>query len=76
MARDRLIGEDGGLFLASIGTEQTGDDMTTFDEHAGGSSGDGSGAGWWKITGKADTSLFDSALSVGDLSRTTTVAQG
>ena len=66
MARKRLIGEDGGLFLATPGAEKTGNGTKTFDTHNGG--GTGSGKGWWKITGKAATSsFFGDVLQAGDL---------
>jgi len=68
MAKDRLIGSDGKIVTITKGTSNyTGDGTQDVDELAGGTSGDGSGAGWYEIAAIADPTVFDSALSVGDL---------
>lgn len=48
--KEPLIGTDGALFMATDGTEYIGDGIKTLDELAGGTSGDGSGAGWYQVS--------------------------
>lgn len=68
MAKDRLIGSDGKLVTVSYDDEIVADGTSDLDELAGGTSGDGSGEGWYEVTEISDgTSAFDSNLSVGDL---------
>ena len=68
----RLIGEDGKICKVAFGTEKSGDATKTFDVQTGGTAGDKSGAGFWKITAKATTgSIFDTGVTgtykVGDI---------
>lgn len=68
MAKDRLIGSDGKIVtVTKDDTNYTGDGTQTVDELAGGDAASGDGAGWYEIATVADTSVFDSALSAGDL---------
>lgn len=67
MAKDRLIGSDGKIVTIVVGTALTGDGTQTVDELAGGTLGDGTGAGWYQISAIGDPSVFDAALQVGDL---------
>lgn len=67
-AKERLVGSDGKLVTVTLGSALTGDDTSDLDELAGGTSGDGTGAGWYEVASISDgTSALDSNLSVGDL---------
>lgn len=65
--KERLIGSDGKLVVVTYATEVTGDGMSDLDELAGGTSGDESGAGWYRITAVGDPTAFEVSHSVGDL---------
>ncbi|MFW6214133.1 MAG: hypothetical protein ACOC8L_14660 [Spirochaetota bacterium] len=68
MAKDRLIGSDGKIVTISKGSAYEGDNTQDLDELAGGSSGDGSGAGWYEVSSKAGSgSAIPSELGAGDL---------
>jgi hypothetical protein len=68
MAKERLIGSDGKLVTVTYDDAVTGDDTQDLDELAGGTSGDGSGEGWYEVVSISDgTSALDDALSAGDL---------
>jgi len=64
---ERLIGSDGKLVTVDLGTALDGDGIQDLDELAGGTSGDGTGEGWYSVSALAETSALPSGLSVGDL---------
>lgn len=68
MAKERLIGSDGKLVTVTYDDAVTGDGTSDLDELAGGTSGDGTGGGWYEVVSISDgTSALDTDLSVGDL---------
>lgn len=56
MAKDRLIGNDGALYLTEQTSEYSGDATKTLDEFAGGASASGKGKGFYQVTAIADAS--------------------
>jgi len=66
--KDRLIGNDGAIYLLEEETEFVGDDTKTLDEHAAGLVASGDGKGFYQVTKIADSgSVFAwSGAMVGD----------
>jgi hypothetical protein len=64
----KLIGSDGYVALGEIGSEVVGDAVKTLDELAGGVAADGTGKGFWQVTGiAASGSVFNwTEAKVGD----------
>lgn len=56
MAKDRLIGNDGALYLQELVTEKLGDATKTLDELVGGSAASGDGKGFYQVTAIAEAS--------------------
>ena len=60
MTKDRLIGNDGALYIAEQVTEYSGDATKTLDVLAGGASASGKGKGFYQVTAIAsETSVFN-----------------
>jgi hypothetical protein len=56
MAKDRLVGNDGALYLIEEATAFVGDAIKTLDELAGGTAASGDGKGFYQVTAIADAS--------------------
>ena len=67
MAEKRLIGSDAKIEKITFATTVTGDGLQSLDQLAGGTSGDGTGAGYYTVEVIAATSAFDTDLAVGDV---------
>ena len=60
MAKDRLIGNDGALYLQELATEKLGDTTKTLDELVGGTVASGDGKGFYQVTVIAESaSVFN-----------------
>ena len=58
MAKTRLIGNDGAVYLGTVGTEKIGDATKTLDELVGGTAASGDGKGFYQVTAIASATTF------------------
>ena len=58
MAKTRLIGNDGAVYLGTVGAEKIGDATKTLDELVGGTAASGDGKGFYQVTAIASASSF------------------